>query len=80
MINRLVHLFSQAYALDMLRIGCNGESIADTTAPEINKKGEDVNIGWHALEKDYQDAQQSLSTPLTCKSDPHPTPEIRSMG
>ncbi|EJS4725464.1 P2 family phage major capsid protein, partial [Salmonella enterica] len=29
--------FAQAYALDMLRIGFNGVSIANTTNPEINK-------------------------------------------
>ncbi|EOZ1449215.1 P2 family phage major capsid protein [Enterobacter hormaechei] len=57
--------FSQAYALDMLRVGFNGESIADTTDPEINKKGEDVNIGWHALAKNYRGGQQVLTTPVT---------------
>lgn len=30
--------FAQAYALDMLRVGFNGVSIANTTNPEINKK------------------------------------------
>ncbi|WP_432700049.1 P2 family phage major capsid protein [Kluyvera cryocrescens] len=57
--------FSQAYALDMLRVGFNGVSIADTTDPETNKKGEDVNIGWHALAKTHQGGKQILSEPVT---------------
>lgn len=57
--------FSQAYALDMLRIGFNGSSIADNTDPETNKKGEDVNIGWHALAKDYQGGKQVISEPVS---------------
>lgn len=43
----------------MLRVGFNGVSIANTTNPEINKKGEDVNIGWHALAKAYGNGKQS---------------------
>ncbi|MDI9354541.1 P2 family phage major capsid protein, partial [Cronobacter sakazakii] len=45
--------FAEALALDMLRTGFNGMAIADTTDPETCKKGEDVNIGWHALAKQY---------------------------
>ena len=57
--------FGKAYSLDMLRIGFNGVAIAETTDPDANKKGEDVNIGWHALAKDYRSGQQVMSTPLT---------------
>lgn len=57
--------FAQAYALDMLRVGFNGVSIANTTNPEINKKGEDVNIGWHALAKAYGNGKQIISEPVT---------------
>ena len=49
----------------MLRVGFNGVAIAETPDPEANKKGEDVNIGWHALAKDYRSGQQVMSTPLT---------------
>ncbi|HCH9279391.1 TPA: P2 family phage major capsid protein [Salmonella enterica] len=56
--------FAQAYALDMLRIGFNGKAITDTTDPKTNPKGEDVNIGWHALASDYSDGKQIISTPL----------------
>lgn len=57
--------FAQAIALDMLRIGFNGSAIADTTDPETNKKGEDVNIGWHALAKEYEKGKQIMVDPLT---------------
>ncbi|WP_312346861.1 P2 family phage major capsid protein [Leclercia sp.] len=57
--------FSQAYSLDMLRIGFNGKSIADTTDPVTNKKGEDVNIGWHALAKEHANGKQIISKSLS---------------
>lgn len=57
--------FAQAYALDMLRVGFNGKAIADTTDPEKNPKGEDVNIGWHTLAKQHDTGQQVITTPLT---------------
>ncbi|EGL8660081.1 hypothetical protein IMC64_003741 [Escherichia coli] len=42
----LVQAFTtQAFALDMLRIGFNGKSRAKTTDPVANPNGEDVNIG-----------------------------------
>ncbi|HCH9280558.1 TPA: P2 family phage major capsid protein [Salmonella enterica] len=56
--------FAQAYALDMLRIGFNGKAIAETTDPEVNKKGEDVNIGWHALASEFSDGKQVITQPL----------------
>ena len=57
--------FSQAYSLDMLRTGFNGVAIADTTDPEKNKKGEDINIGWHALVKEYAEGKQIISEPVS---------------
>lgn len=57
--------FSQAYALDMLRVGFNGISVADITDPESNKKGEDVNIGWHALAKEFAGGKQIMSDSVT---------------
>lgn len=57
--------FAQAYALDMLRVGFNGVAISETTDPETYKKGEDVNIGWHALAKTYGDGKQILTEPLS---------------
>ncbi|PPY25673.1 major capsid protein [Cronobacter sakazakii] len=63
--NAMEAFFARALALDMLRIGFNGTAIADTTDPEIHKKGEDVNIGWHALAKEYEKGKQIMADPLT---------------
>ena len=37
------------FALDMLRVAFNGVSAADTTNPNTNPNGEDVNKGWQQL-------------------------------
>lgn len=57
--------FNLAIALDILRIGFNGERIAYPTDPESNPKGQDVNLGWHALAKTFNDGSQIMSDPLT---------------
>lgn len=62
----LVQTFSnQAFALDMLRIGFNGKSIAKTTNIEENPNGEDVNMGWHALMKKWEEGKQIITDPVT---------------
>lgn len=40
---------TQRFALDMLRVGFNGTSIATDTDPEANPLGQDVNKGWHQI-------------------------------
>jgi P2 family phage major capsid protein len=40
---------TKRFALDVLRVGFNGTSIAATTDPVANPLGEDVNKGWHQL-------------------------------
>lgn len=63
---QMVQTFSnQAFALDMLRIGFNGKSVAANTDPEKNPNGEDVNIGWHARMKTFNDGFQIMDTPIT---------------
>ena len=63
---QLVQTFSnQAFALDMLRIGFNGKSVAATTKPDENPNGEDVNIGWHARMKTFKDGFQIMSDAIT---------------
>lgn len=57
--------FNLAISLDILRIGFNGERIAYPTDPENNPKGQDVNLGWHALAKTFNDGSQIMSDPLT---------------
>ncbi|MEN4168697.1 phage major capsid protein, P2 family [Serratia marcescens] len=61
----LVQTFStQAFALDMLRIGFNGKTRAKTTDPEKNPNGEDVNIGWHEHMKSMLGGRQIMTDPV----------------
>lgn len=48
---------NEQFALDMLRVAFNGVSVAETTDPEQNPNGEDVNIGWHKIVKDRSEEQ-----------------------
>lgn len=58
----LVQAFTtQAFALDMLRIGFNGKSRAKTTNPTDNPNGEDVNIGWHERMKTLLGGDQIMT-------------------
>ena len=58
----LVQAFTtQAFALDMLRIGFNGKSRAKTTDPETNPNGEDVNVGWHERMKTLLGGNQIMT-------------------
>ncbi|NNS06001.1 phage major capsid protein, P2 family [Erwinia sp. JH02] len=63
---QLVQTFSnQAFALDQLRIGFNGTSVAKDSDPEKNPNGEDVNIGWHKRMSDYESGKQILTDAVT---------------
>ncbi|WP_455811911.1 phage major capsid protein, P2 family [Pseudomonas graminis] len=63
---QLVQTFSnQAFALDMLRIGFNGESVAATTDPVENPNGEDVNIGWHKRMEGFESGRQIMTDSVT---------------
>lgn len=63
---QLVQTFTnQAFALDMLRIGFNGKTVAPTTDPVENPNGEDVNIGWHERMKGFKDGFQIMSDAIT---------------
>ncbi|WP_120806984.1 phage major capsid protein, P2 family [Yersinia sp. IP36721] len=62
---RMQDFTNQSFALDMLRIGFNGKRVAKSTNPTENPNGEDVNIGWHELVRQYKEGQQIISTPVT---------------
>ncbi|PHM64450.1 major capsid protein [Xenorhabdus stockiae] len=62
---RMQAFINESFALDMLRIGFNGQSAADTTDPEANPNGEDVNIGWHQIAKKWNGGSQVVTTPVT---------------
>ena len=55
-VNEFMRMMSEnattRYALDILRVGFNGVSVADTTNPKTNPLGEDVNKGWHQIVKE----------------------------
>lgn len=54
---RMQTFTNQSFALDMLRIGFNGKSVAKTSDPEKNPNGEDVNIGWQEFVRAFDDNQ-----------------------
>lgn len=56
---------TQAFALDMLRIGFNGKFVAASTDYEKYPNGEDVNIGWHEIVRKYKEGYQIMSDPVT---------------
>lgn len=40
------------------------KKVADTTKPEENPNGEDVNIGWHQIAKDWNRGKQVITKPV----------------
>lgn len=62
----LVQTFiEQSFGLDMLRIGFNGTHAADETDPDNYPNGEDVNIGWHQIAKNWNGGSLVLQDPVT---------------
>lgn len=57
--------FDQAVALDMLRIGFNGQRVGWPTKPDENPNGEDINKGWHTIAKAFNDGSQVVTDALT---------------
>jgi len=64
---------TQRFALDMLRVGFNGVSVAVDSDPVGNPLGQDVNKGWHQVVKE-EDAGQIMTDPLFF----HPDPAVNS--
>lgn len=62
---RMQEFSNATFALDMLRIGFNGKSVAKTTNVEDNPNGEDVNIGWHARMKEFNGGHQIIDDAVT---------------
>lgn len=65
--NQFMKLMSEnatkRFALDMLRIGFNGTSVAENSDPVANPMGEDVNKGWHQIVKEK--APDQIMTDVT---------------
>ncbi len=53
--------FGRAVSLDMLRIGFNGEYAGLPTNPIENPKGEDINTGWHAIAREFNNGSQVIT-------------------
>ncbi|MEZ9198571.1 phage major capsid protein, P2 family [Shewanella sp. 10N.286.54.B9] len=51
------------FALDMLRVGFNGKTVAENSDPDANPMGEDVNKGWHQIVKEKA-ADQIVTDPI----------------
>lgn len=62
--NMMQAFIDKQFALDMLRIGFNGTSVATTTDPEANPNGEDVNKGWHQIAKEWNGGTQVVTSPV----------------
>ncbi|MBG3013108.1 P2 family phage major capsid protein [Proteus mirabilis] len=60
---------SKAIALDMLRIGFNGYFRNYPTNPQKFPKGQDVNIGWHAIAKATNEGAQIITDKMTLGKD-----------
>lgn len=60
---RLVNEFiNRSFALDMIRVGFNGTSIAANTDPEANPLGQDVNKGWQQLVREWNGGSQIIGS------------------
>ncbi|HCK7311323.1 TPA: phage major capsid protein, P2 family [Proteus mirabilis] len=62
---RMQDFMLRSIALDMIRVGWHGKSVAKTTDPKTNPNGEDVNIGWHQIAKKWNGGKQVLTDAIT---------------
>ncbi|EOI6869047.1 phage major capsid protein, P2 family [Yersinia enterocolitica] len=53
----------RTFANDILRVGFNGTSAALETDGDANPNGEDVNIGWHQIAKNFDTLHANSATP-----------------
>lgn len=60
-VSLLSDFFGRAVSLDMLRIGFNGEYTGLPTNPIENPKGEDINTGWHAIAREFNNGSQVIT-------------------
>ncbi|WP_145507685.1 phage major capsid protein, P2 family [Yersinia hibernica] len=53
----------RTFANDMMRVGFNGTSAAPITSLTEHPNGEDINIGWHQIAKNFDTSHANLATP-----------------
>ncbi|MFH4592937.1 phage major capsid protein, P2 family [Vibrio alginolyticus] len=63
-LTMMKNAISRRFALDMLRVGFNGTSIAANTDPVANPLGQDVNKGWLTIAKEKKASQVLASAQL----------------
>lgn len=61
---KMSDFFGRAFTLDMLRVGFNGRMVAFPTNPEAYPNGEDVNLGWHSIARDFNEGSQVIMDEL----------------
>lgn len=57
-------LFSRSVSMDMLRVGFNGQFCGYPTNPAKFPKGQDVNTGWHAIAREFNNGSQVVTDPV----------------
>ena len=60
----MLNAITRIFALDILRVGFNGTSVATPTNPQANPLGQDVNKGWLTIVKEKKAAQVLPSAKL----------------
>ncbi len=68
-VSTINDFFGRAFSLDMLRVGFNGEYSVLPTDPIKNPKGQDVNIGWHAIAREFNKGSQVITEAITLGKD-----------
>jgi len=61
---KMSDFFGRAFTLDMLRVGFNGRMAAIPTNPAAYPKGEDVNLGWHSIAREFNEGSQVITDEL----------------
>jgi P2 family phage major capsid protein len=52
---------NQSFALDMLRVGFNGTHVGANSDPDTYQLGEDINIGWQQLARNWNGGSQIIT-------------------
>lgn len=62
-IQMVAKFTTKSFALDQLRVGFNGTSAAEFTDEKANPNGEDINVGWHQIAKNFDTLHANDATP-----------------
>lgn len=62
-IKKVAEFTTKNFAEDQLKVGFNGVSAAQFTDEKTNPNGEDINIGWHQIAKNFDTLHANDATP-----------------